>query len=94
MAIAKSDYVAAKRLMVVSNFAMWQTATDDLRLQHKGFKSYAQSGSPRDPGTVRRIKFTWNDGTTRCIRVNITPTNLIEPLDPTYQQCSSNFFPS
>jgi hypothetical protein len=84
-------YLEAQFRMDVANFADWQAQTEALNQRHGGFKSYQAGSYPLtaqpDSPMVTAFTFTWNDGFTRCLRVQALPDGRIQPLEPDYQSC-------
>lgn len=90
-AIVRGDYSAALSIMLVDDPDEWQLILQDLVNEHGPAYSYEQTSSARDANNVIRVRFTWRDGFSRCIRVEITDEKLIKPLDQTFQPCPENF---
>lgn len=95
-AMSQQDFRTAERLFAPSNFTFWENEMTNLRFQHGLVKSYGRSdiAEPGNSAIVTRLQWTWEDGTTRCLRIQTTNNQQIKPLDNNLQPCPSSFLQS
>lgn len=92
MAMVRDDYNAAQQLLIPAQSAGWRAQTDQLYQQHGGIKSYQKGDLAPSSGTQKPIvmmRLTWDDGYTRCLRLQEDGARHIAMLDGRYQDCTT-----